>query len=331
MEISQLMNWVVVTAVVVCLVILLVYTIFGKGLAFRIYALLMPLIGFVGLMGMAAGRLEFTFVNVVIICVPTLTIILFILYYLYRFTITALRKNVAELQSSSAQLSATASQSASTAAEQAGVISQMSTTMEEIARTAKAGSDSAQEVVKVSSEAVEKGVQGQQAIQQALSIMARIGQVNRIVDNVNQLAEQSNLLAVNAGIEAAKAGEYGRGFAVVASEVRSLAEQSRRATVEIRDALMMTDEGRQSIEATRGVVDDLVKVLEEASDRSRQIAGTAVQQATGIRQINEAAVSLSQTSQDNAIAAKQIEDAVGTLEAVAVRLKQFVGGRQAVV
>ena len=44
-------------------------------------------------------------------------------------------------------------------------------------------------------------------------------------------------VSVNAGIEAAKAGEAGRGFAVVAGEVKSLAEQSRQATAQIREIL----------------------------------------------------------------------------------------------
>ena len=61
--------------------------------------------------------------------------------------------------------------------------------------------------------------------------------IGEIVRTVNGLAEQSNLLSVNAGIEAAKAGEAGRGFAVVAGEVKSLAEQSRQATAQIRDIL----------------------------------------------------------------------------------------------
>src|SRR5205814_1283304 len=58
-----------------------------------------------------------------------------------------------------------------------------------------------------------------------------------LVASVNDLSEQSNLLAVNAAIEAAKAGEHGVGFAVVALEVKSLAQQSRQATAQVRSIL----------------------------------------------------------------------------------------------
>ena len=61
--------------------------------------------------------------------------------------------------------------------------------------------------------------------------------IGQIIATVDDLAAQSNLLAVNAAIEAAKAGEHGKGFGVVAQEVKSLAEQSRQATNQVRTIL----------------------------------------------------------------------------------------------
>jgi methyl-accepting chemotaxis protein/ABC-type sugar transport system substrate-binding protein len=87
-------------------------------------------------------------------------------------------------------------------------------------------------------------------------VLEKTESINDITNVLYTIAEQTNLLALNASIEAARAGEAGKGFAVVADEVRKLSEESRKASSDINDSiLMVTNE-----------LNDLKNVIDESTD-----------------------------------------------------------------
>ena len=104
---------------------------------------------------------------------------------------------------------------------------------------------------------------------------------------VNDVAEQTNLLALNAAIEASRAGEHGKGFAVVASEVKALADQSKKATTQVRQilgeiqratntAVLSTEEVTRGVAAAATVAaqsGEAIKTLADTLAETAQAAG----------------------------------------------------------
>lgn len=310
----------------VFLVMFGVYLKYRRGLATRMFFLSTPVAGIIGYIGFLIGKIGVTPVVLVFTVIPAALLLVVDMIVMYRMVVGRIQSQVTELVSNTTQLSSTATQSASTAAEQSSTVTQVSTTVEEVTQMSKSASEGSQTVVEIAEAARKKGREGIEAVSGAQRIMDRISQVGDVVDTVQQLAEQSNLLAVNAGIEAAKAGEYGRGFAVVAAEVRNLAEQSKAASNQIRDAIILTEEGRQSVNVIDGVLQELGQVLEQTSDEARRISGGAAQQSAGMRQISDAMQNVSQGGHDIASSSKQIEDAVDNLTRIANTLQTFITG-----
>jgi methyl-accepting chemotaxis protein len=116
--------------------------------------------------------------------------------------------------------------------------------------------------------------QSEGASTELAKLAASVEQILPITDLIQGIAQQTNLLALNATIEAARAGMAGKGFAVVAAEVKSLAQQSGRAT----------DEIAQKISAVRDTCSAVVSTISQIIDAVKNLNVFATEISTGIGQ-----------------------------------------------
>jgi methyl-accepting chemotaxis protein len=245
-----------------------------------------------------------------------------------------------QLEASAGTLTATAARAqelttmVAAASEEASTnVQSVASASEEMASSVNEISRQVQESSRIAGEAVEQARKTHDRVNDLSSAANRIGDV---VELINTVAGQTNLLALNATIEAARAGEAGRGFAVVASEVKALAEQTAKATEEIRkqisDIQNATQDSVHAIEeigVTIGQISEIsstiASAVEEQGAATQEVARNVQQAAQGTQQVSSNIIDVQRGASETGSASSQVLTSAQSLSFESNRLKQEVG------
>lgn len=254
-------------------------------------------------------------------------------------TLNNLSDSAKRLHATASNMSSTAEDTTQRAAAVASATEEASSNMQTVASASDELSSSIAEIsrqisqsAQVSADAREKSAKASTMIDGLAQSAQRIGTV---IELINDIASQTNLLALNATIEAARAGDAGKGFAVVANEVKTLADQTGKATDEIAQqisavqaATRSTVDAIKSIDTTIAEINQIsatvASAIEEQGSATKEIARNVQEAASGTQQVSQNIIGVSDAAQGTGHAANDVLNASTELERESEKLKKLV-------
>ncbi|UGQ48917.1 methyl-accepting chemotaxis protein [Massilia endophytica] len=191
---------------------------------------------------------------------------------------------------------------------QAEALAETVASMRELADTVQRNSAHARDGERLGQAASGVARRGGDSVREVVETMASIrassDRIADIIGVIDSIAFQTNILALNAAVEAARAGEQGRGFAVVAAEVRSLAQRSAAAALEIKqliaDSVGKVESGSRLVDSAGATMAEVVDSVHRMAALIGQIGAAEAEQRAEIGSLNSALARIDGMNRQNA-------------------------------
>lgn len=237
-----------------------------------------------------------------------------------------------QIDSGSGQVSDSAQDLSQGATEQAAAIEEIGASLGELSGRTQSSAENADAASRLATSARDAANSGSSQMQEMVTAMAEINEsgqnIGKIIKTIDEIAFQTNLLALNAAVEAARAGQHGKGFAVVAEEVRNLAARSAKAAQETADliegSIAKGENGTAIAGRTAAALEEIVSSIGKTTDLVAEIAASSIEQADGIKQVNDGVNQINQVTQRNTAGAEEGAAAAEELSSQSAQMRHVL-------
>lgn len=248
-------------------------------------------------------------------------------------TISRLNESILSIDLAADNISQSNSSLSERTEEQSGSLEESASSMNEMLGLVRQNSENAGKTYNLIKEHSGNAEAGVRVLADAIEAMEEInrvsGKIGEIAGTVNSIAFQTNLLALNAAIEAARAGEQGRGFAVVAGEVRSLAQSSADAALEVKklieDSVGKIRTGSALVNKSGATMGDVAEGIKQLSSFIAEVAESSKAQADGIEQVNRSIAQIDDIAQVNSAFVEETAAASRNMRDEVLNLRKLMG------